>query len=294
MRLGALVGLIFAAVAAVPVLAAPRAEHIGTYLWQDAGAGFGGLSGFDLADDGARFVVVSDRGAVFAGRLARGDDGAVTSVTITKRARLRGPGEALTGHKNIDAEGVALDPKGGFFVSFEQRARILHYAAPGAAADREIRPQVFAAYDNNFAFEALAIAQDGTLFTIPERPPGLGLPFPVFRVRGAVVDQPFTLPRIGGWAVSGADFGPDGRLYLLERGYWPLLGFMNRIRRVTLAGDRVVADEVILETQAGDFDNLEGMAVWRDARGAIRLTLVSDDNFSPLQKTELVDFRVTE
>ena len=40
MRLGALVGLIFAAVAAVPVLAAPRAEHIGTYLWQDAGAGF--------------------------------------------------------------------------------------------------------------------------------------------------------------------------------------------------------------------------------------------------------------
>lgn len=42
------------------------------------------------------------------------------------------------------------------------------------------------------------------------------------------------------------------------------------------------------------FDNLEGLAVWRDDTGAIRLTMVSDDNFNPLQTTQLVEFRVPE
>ena len=43
----------------------------------------------------------------------------------------------------------------------------------------------------------------------------------------------------------GADFGPDGRLYLLERDYWGLIGFKTRVRRITLNGDTVATDETL-------------------------------------------------
>ena len=69
---------------------------------------------------------------------------------------------------------------------------------------------------------------------------------------------------------------------------------MNRIRRIAFDGDRVAEDLVLMQSEAGTYDNLEGLAVWQDGQGAIRLTAVSDDNFLPTQRTELVDFRVTE
>jgi hypothetical protein len=37
-------------------------------------------------------------------------------------------------------------------------------------------------------------------------------------------------------------------------------------------------------------DNLEGLSVWRDIAGQIRLTLISDDNFRLLQRTEIVEY----
>ena len=46
-------------------------------------------------------------------------------------------------------------------------------------------------------------------------------------------------------------------------------------------------------SKAGEFDNLEGLAVWRDQYG-LRLTLVSDDNGSERLSTEFVEFRVIE
>jgi hypothetical protein len=41
-------------------------------------------------------------------------------------------------------------------------------------------------------------------------------------------------------------------------------------------------------------DNMEGLSVNRDAKGEIILTLVSDDNFSALQRTILLQFRLVE
>jgi hypothetical protein len=48
----------------------------------------------------------------------------------------------------------------------------------------------------------------------------------------------------------------------------------------------------LLETATGTYDNLEGLAVWRDDAGAIRLTMISDDNFKSFQVTQFVEYRV--
>jgi len=91
-----------------------------------------------------------------------------------------------------------------------------------------------------------------------------------------------------------ADFGPDGRLYVLERQFRGLMGFASRVRRFRLGMDRLLAEETLLETAVGLHDNLEGLSVWRDAGGALRLTMIADDNFSFFQRTEIVEYRVAD
>jgi hypothetical protein len=50
----------------------------------------------------------------------------------------------------------------------------------------------------------------------------------------------------------------------------------------------------LLRTPFGELDNMEGISVWRDADGRIRVTLVSDDNFFPLQQTIFAEFLLAD
>jgi hypothetical protein len=274
--------------------APPHAELVGAYVWKGADPHFGGFSGFDLAEDGLGFVTISDSAAIYRGRLTRDRNGVVTAVESGE------PFVPLSHHgtpvKDImeDAEGLAIGPGNTLFVSYETENRIVEYGEGGRTWIREFWPPVFRLLPLNKGIEALAIAEDGALYAMPEVFGKEGDPIPVFRLRDGLLDTPFTLRRDGDWQPVGADFGPDGRLYMLERDFWPFIGFMSRVRRITLTGDTVTADEVLFETSAGVHDNLEGIAVWQDHDGAIRLTMISDDNFLPVQRTEIVDYRVVE
>ena len=123
---------------------------------------------------------------------------------------------------------------------------------------------------------------------------GRAKPFPVYRFRNGVWDQPFILPRRGYFLAVAADIGPDGRFYLLERQFFGLLGFGSRVRRFTMSPDGLSKEETLLQTTPGQHDNLEGLSVWRDASGTLRLTMISDDNFLFLQRTEIVEYRVPD
>ena len=54
-----------------------------------------------------------------------------------------------------------------------------------------------------------------------------------------------------------------------------------------------VDEEILLTTRPLQYDNLEGIAVWADGQG-IRITMVSDDNFLFVQRTELVEYRLRD
>jgi hypothetical protein len=98
----------------------------------------------------------------------------------------------------------------------------------------------------------------------------------------------------GAFLPVGADLGPDGRLYLLERRFHGLGGFASRLRRVVLQEGGVARGETLFQTRPGQFGNLEGLAIWRDGAGALRATLISDDNFLPVLGTELVEVRLPD
>ena len=92
--------------------------------------------------------------------------------------------------------------------------------------------------------------------------------------------------------MAGADTGPDGRLYVLEREFAKWRGFATRVRSFAYGADGLTDEQLVLQTPIGQHDNLEGLAVWQDDTGAIRLTMVSDDNFFVFQRTEFVEYRL--
>lgn len=254
---------------------------------------FGGFSGLEIAPDGQSYTALSDRGTLWWGSVVRDEGGRIRDLTVAGSARLRSTrDQPLVAGRLGDAEGLAVAPDGSIWVSFEGLNRIARYPTPDAPAERIASPRAFAGLIPNAALEALAVTADGTILTLPEQTDDPG-PFPVWRYRDGAWDQPFTLPRAGDWLPVGADIGPDGRFYLLERNFHGIRGFSSRVRRFDLGPEGFSGGEVLLETTPLQYDNLEGIAVWDDGIG-IRLTMISDDNFFFVQRTELVEYRVRD
>ena len=262
-------------------------DYIGTYQWHMDDARFGGFSAIEMTDDGAGFVAISDRGAMLTATVERTGD-TINGISAGPVHRLRDmDGQPLSG-KETDSEGLAIGPDGRLYVSFEGEFDGVRIFDPtGTALSGRITDDRFLALQANSSLEALARGPDGALYAIPERSGRADAPFPVYRWRDGVWDQPFTVPRRGAFLMSGADIGPDGRLYLLERDFVGI-GFRSRVRRFDLDGGN---ETLLLQTAIGTHDNLEGISVWADARG-LRMTLISDDNFRRFQRTEIVEYRI--
>ena len=271
---------------AAPAVA--QTTWIGSYIWEGDDPLFGGFSGIEVTDDGQGFFALGDRGSFALGRITR-TDGVITDITLDDLRPLSGTDGLPLPRLESDSEGLALGADGRLYVSFESTAGVRKFAGVDQPAGPLLTSPDFEGMQTNASLEALAIAPDGTLFTLPERSGSAMQPFPVFRLKDGVWDQPFTIPRTGPFLVSGADIGPDGKLYILERDFVGV-GFRSRIRRFALDGTK---EETVLETRILTHDNLEGISIWKDTQG-LRMTLISDDNFRAFQRTELVEYRLTD
>ncbi|MBL4915713.1 esterase-like activity of phytase family protein [Szabonella alba] len=272
----------------------PEIPH-SAYRWTDDDPRFGGISAIELGPAGRGFIALTDRGDWLHGTIRRDDTGAIAGVAIAGIQALKGPDGGPLPPKQRDSEGLALLPRGGFVVSFEGIARVWRYPAPHGPAHPLPRHPDFAQMGINSALEALAIGPDGTLYTIPERSGAADRPFPVYRFRKGVWDRDLSIPRDGAFLPVAADFGPDGRLYVLERSFTPwrgFLGFASRLRSFALMGDALTDARPEMQSPPGRHDNLEGLSVWRDAQGRIVASMVSDDNFIRFQRTEIVEYRL--
>ena len=269
-----------------------NAEFIGSYRWSLPDPAFGGYSGLELGQDGRSFVALSDRGTILRGTLMRNDAGAVIGVAPGPIFTLHDSRANPLNRTNFDAEGLALLPNGRVAISFEGLHRVAVYDALDGPAGRLTRPKAFRSLISNGALEALGVDAAGTLYTLPEQVRTTDEARPIWRFQNGVWDQPFTLPFASDWQPVGMDFGPDGRMYLLERGFTFPLWFRARVRSFIVTPTGLQDARVLLETRGGRHDNLEGLAVWQDSRGALRLTMISDDNFQFFQRTEWVDYKL--
>ncbi|KMW58990.1 ABC-type cobalamin/Fe3+-siderophores transporter, ATPase component [Candidatus Rhodobacter oscarellae] len=291
MRQRTVLALILCGLLGAAQLARAELVHVGSFTWTSGAEGFGGFSGLEVDETGTSFMAVSDKGYISTGTLRR-EAGRIAAVEQANLRPLKDDDGSALDRYEVDGEGLALRADGRLYVSFEAVHRVWTYRDPGSEAAWLPRHHSFNALQNNSSLEALAIGPDNALYTLPERSGKLERPFPVYRYKNGAWTIPFTIPRRGQFLPVGADFGPDGRLYLLERHFTGLLGFMSRVRSFAVQGKRILDERVLLSTPSGRHDNLEGIAVWRDAQGALRVTMISDDNYRFLQRTEFVEYRL--
>ncbi|WP_170762684.1 esterase-like activity of phytase family protein [Ruegeria lacuscaerulensis] len=265
-----------------------KATQLGSFIWRHSAGWFGGFSALHISEDGRLMVALSDRSKLLAAQIDRDGD-QITGIEILDRWRvLSSTGGALPGYTG-DSEGIAIDQDGSYYISFERVHRVAFYSGPGSKARVLPRPKAFDGLDHNGSFEGLAIDDKGRLYTLTEKNRTADGNIPVYRWDGRAWATPFVLQQRGRFLPVAADFGPDGRLYVLERKL-SLIGFRSRLRRWQIDGDVPGAEEILLETGTGTHDNLEGLSVWRDTQGRLRATMISDDNFLALQRTELVEY----
>lgn len=253
----------------------------------------GGLSGLHLFQGGEQFLAITDRGYFLQGSLIR-KAGILTGGALENLKPMIGVnGKAYKG-KDADSEGLAVDKFGNIYVSFEANHRVRKFTnvtSPARSIERHVD---FMKLQNNSGLEALAVSDLGYLYTLPERSGDENRPFPLWRSKRGnwqIFDQ---IPRRGRHLPVGADIGPDGRFYLLERDFRGLFGFGSRVRSFALT-DTGLSDEItLLQTALGEHDNLEGISVWRASDDTLRVTMISDDNFQFFQTSELVEYKLVE
>jgi hypothetical protein len=274
---------------ALPALGA-EIEPIGKFDWETDV--IVGLSGLEVSEDGTEFWAVSDRGFWMWARFERMGE-VITDVAINTISALKGENGYPVSARRIgdwsDAEGLAMAPDGRFWVSFERWAHVWRYDHGLGDTPKWIRDHpTFYDHAENWQLEAIAVSPDGTLYTFSEKPFPEG--FPIYRQQGETWVIDGYLPESDLFGIVGADFDANGDLYILERKLVVGLWWQNRIRRVRLDG---TLDEILWTGERGEYQNLEGISVWRDAHG-LRLTLVSDNNGDRDDPTQFVEFRLTE
>lgn len=267
--------------------------------------GFGGLSSIRVAADGANFLAVTDKADWLRGRIVYRDNTPI-AIAGAEMAPMLGPdGRALTARGWYDTEALAWDG-GVAHVALERVHRVLRFdlGRDGFLARGQVvpTPPEMTKLPSNRGIECLVAMPKGTplngaLLAISERSlDGDG------NVRGFLIGGPkpglFTVKRKDDFDIVDCALTPTSDLLLLERFFTWQKGVAMRIRRVPLshvAPGALIDGPSLIEADMGyQIDNMEGLSVHRAADGTIVLTLVSDDNFSIIQRTLLLQFALLD
>jgi len=266
---------------------------------------FGGISAIRVQGDGQRFIAVSDKGWWLRGRLLY-DGLRPTGIAEAEMAPVLGAdGKPLAARGWFDTESIAEDGD-MLYVGIERVNQIVrfNYAKDGLLARGTpipVPPGV-KSLPFNKGLEALvfvprALPLGGTLIAISERGLDKDKNSLAFLIGGPSPGN-FAIKRSNEYDVSDAALLPGGDLLLLERKFGWTSGLSVRIRKIALTDIRpaaVVDGATLFEVDLGyEIDNMEGLSVHRNGNGETVLTLISDDNFSVVQRTLLLQFTLAE
>ncbi|KAA0078242.1 esterase-like activity of phytase family protein [Tardiphaga sp. P9-11] len=270
---------------------------------------FGGISGLRLDDKGEGFIAISDKGNWFTGKIAYSGDTMVGIVDVEAAPMLGTDGKSIAARGWYDTESIAVDGP-TVYIGLERVHQILKFdfGRDGVRAKGEPIPQPpgMRKLPNNGSLEALVMVRKdrfktsplaGMLLAISER--GLDSAGNISAwIIGGKAPANFSVRRTKNYDISDAALLPSGDLLLLERKF-SLFGDTGvRIRRIPFASivpDAVIDGPTIFDADLGyEIDNFEGLDVHVTSEGETVLTLISDDNFSMLQRTLLMQFVLVE
>lgn len=279
----------------------------GGLLLTSAERNFGGLSDLAVNADGSEVLAISDAGRWLRAKLTYDAAANLARLSAAEMAPMLNRGGRPVQGGARDAEGLTLerpnDLHGPVIVSFERRVRALRYdLGKGFAALPETVPlgDWVQPLRTNAQLEAVTLLRPDTLLVFAESRigsedirgaleayPGNGQP--QTRLLSVVPHDPFS--------VTSVAKAPDGGVFILERRYSLIGGVGMALRHVSGSdvheGARLEGTMLAnLSFQDANIDNMEGLAVRRGPKGETLLYMISDNNFSPLQRSLLLMFEL--
>lgn len=281
-------------------------EFRGGLVLSSPSPAFGGLSGLVVDPDGEGFLAVTDKGWWLAGRIVSDGDRPVGIADARMAPMMAAKGKTLAAQGRADVESLARVP-GGMLVGIERVQEVWLFEGPDplkATGRRLISDPELSRLGSNQGPEALLAPPGGVpaaVIVIAEESPDDANALPGFLFDPLDKPKPkgrFTLTRKDEFAATDAALADDGTVYLLERRFDFLRGVAMRIRRFPLdaiqPGAVIEGETILTANRVAAIDNMEGLALHRNAAGELILTVISDDNFFPLQRTLLLRFAVIE
>jgi len=276
-------------------------EFRGGLVLHSSNRNFGGLSALRVSPDGSQFLSLSDKGRWFRGRIVYQGTHPVGLADVETAPMLGTDGRPLAARGWYDTESLAED-NGTLYVGIERVNQIVRfdYGKDGLMArGRPIAlPPDVRRLPHNKGLECLTVPPKGqplagTLIAISERGLDAQGNLRAFLINGTNFGA-FAVRRKDDFDVSDCTTTPRGDLLILERRFTWTAGVALRIRRVPLSqvkpGALIDGPELIFADMGYQVDNMEGIAVHRAPNGELVLTLISDDNFSPIQRNLLLQF----
>jgi hypothetical protein len=266
---------------------------------------FGGLSGLRLDAKGEGFIAISDKGNWFTGKIVYSGNAMVGLTDVEAAPMLGADGKPIAARGWYDTESIAVDGP-LVYIGIERVHQILKFdfGRDGVRARGGIvpAPPGMRRLPFNGGLEALVMMRKGfplagTLVAISERGLDANGNIIAWLIGGKAPAQ-FSVRRTGDYDISDAVQLPSGDLLILERKFSLLGGAGVRIRRIALGRivpGATVDGPTIFEADLGyEIDNFEGIDAHVTPEGDTVLTLISDDNFSMLQRTLLMQFTLVE
>ncbi len=280
-------------------------EFIGGLELSSSHRDFGGFSAIRVEADGEHFVAFSDKSHWLTGRIVY-TAGRPSGIADAVIAPMIGPdGRTLALRGWYDTESLAVRD-GLFYVGIERANRIVRFdfAKSGVLARAEVVPVPLgiSKLPSNKGLEALAFAPRtgplaGALLAFSERGLDGAGNLKAFILNGTASSE-FSVKRRDDFDISDSAALPSGDILLLERRFTWLTGVAMRLRKIAITniapGALVDGPELIFADMSYQIDNMEGLSIHAAKDGATILTMVSDDNFSILQRTILLQFKLTE
>jgi len=262
---------------------------------------FGGISAFHLEPDGSHFLAATDNGSWLRGSIVY-RDGKPDGIIDAEIAPILGAnGKPIASHGWFDVESLA-ELNGQFYIGIERVEEImrfdLHRDGLAARGESIAVPADFKTFVKNKSLECLTAAPAnselaGNLIVVTEQSLDAAGNHRSFLLKDDKVGR-FSVKRSDDFDVTDCTVLPPGDLLLVERRFSPARGVAMRIRRLPVASIKegaTVDGQILIDADlAYQIDNMEGIAVHRNPQGETVITLVSDDNFSAIQRNLLLQF----
>jgi hypothetical protein len=285
-----------------------RLEYRGGLALASPDKRFGGFSSLYVSRDGAELLTLSDHGYWLKARPLYDERGRLIGLDSGQMGTILNLDGRAIGRTDVEAMSVL--PSGEILLAFEDVHRLWLYPAAKTPFGR--RPTAFRQppglgnAPRNGGIEALTRLNDGRFLAIAEKMPAAGREGAAANaawVGGAPGWRRLSYQRSGAYLPTDAATLPpatrwEGNVVVAERSFNIVDGISIRIVLVPFdqirPGHRMVGTEIARFARPLMFDAIEGVAARRGPQGETLLYFITDDNYSPVQRTLLQLFELKE